>query len=46
MYKSIIYRDVEICKLQSGYTVFYEGDEVYFETVDDAMLFIDEVIVK
>lgn len=39
-----IYRGHEICKFDdAGYLVEYLGDEVYFETVDDAKLFIDEI---
>jgi hypothetical protein len=38
-----IYRGYEICKMNAGYTVEYLGDEIYFNTVDDAKLFIDEI---
>lgn len=34
-------KDIEI--LGNGYTVFYHGDEVYFDTIEGAMEFIDEV---
>lgn len=30
-------------KFGNGYTVFFEGDEIYFETKEDAERFIEEV---
>lgn len=37
------YRDYEIDIFADGYTVCYCGDEVYFDTVEDAKAFIDEI---
>jgi len=39
------YRDytIEESYLMSGYTVYYHGDEIYFETLDGAKDFIDSL---
>ena len=37
----MIYKGYEIQPFGNGFTVFFEGDEVYFETQEDAELFID-----
>jgi len=37
------YKGYEIELFGNGYTVFYCGDEVYFNTVEEAKAFIDEV---
>ena len=37
------YRGYWIDHHRSGFTVFYEGDEIYFGTVKEAQAFIDEV---
>lgn len=29
-------------KFGSGYTVFFEGDELYFDTEEDAKAFLDD----
>lgn len=39
-----VYKEYEICKLGNGFTVFYEGDEVYFQTLEEARNFISEII--
>ena len=38
-----VYKSFEICKLGSGFTVEYEGDEIYFGSVEEAMDFIDSL---
>lgn len=38
-----MYKGYEIEVFGSGYTVFYEGDEIFFDTQEDAKAFIDEV---
>lgn len=30
-------------KFGNGYTVFYQGDEIYFDTMEEAQEFIDEM---
>lgn len=35
------YKGYEIESFGKGYTVFYQGDELYFDTVEDAENFID-----
>lgn len=30
-------------KFGNGYTVFYQGDEIYFDTYEDAAKFLAEV---
>lgn len=30
-------------KFMNGYTVFYEGDEIYFDTYEEAEAFIEEM---
>ena len=37
------YRGYTIEELFGGYTVFYHGDEIYFDTLDGAKEFIDEL---
>ena len=37
------YRGYTIEELFGGYTVFYHGDEIFFETLDGAKEFIDEL---
>lgn len=37
------YKGFYIEPFRNGYTVFYQGDEVYFDSVDEAKQFIDEV---
>lgn len=37
------YKGFEIEKFGKGFTVLFEGDEVYFGSVDEAKKFIDEV---
>ena len=34
---------MDIEKFGNGYTVFYLGDEIYFDTEDEARKFIEEV---
>ena len=41
----INYKDNSITILGDGVTVFYEGEELYFDTVDEAKSFIDENII-
>lgn len=36
-----IYKNYEISTFSSGYTVFFEGEELYFDTLEDARAFID-----
>ena len=36
------YKDNSITIMENGVTVFYEGDELYFDSIDDAKAFIDE----
>jgi hypothetical protein len=38
-----MYKGYEIEIFGSGYTVFYEGDEIYFDSQEAAKAFIDEV---
>lgn len=40
---TIKYRGYTIERFMSGYTVFYNGDEVYFTTVTEAQEFIDSL---
>lgn len=41
--KTIWYKGESICYDDFGYyTVFYEGDDVMFDTVEDAKQFIDD----
>lgn len=42
--KAIGYRGYEIEEFGNGFTVFFEGDEIYFDTVDDAKWFIDGLL--
>ena len=42
MAKMTMYKGYEIEVFGPGYTVFFEGDEVYFDTVEEAKAFIDE----
>lgn len=35
------YKGYEIEPFGNGYTVFYEGDELYFEKEDEVIAFID-----
>ena len=35
------YKGFEIEELFGGYTVTFEGDEIYFDTVEEAKEFID-----
>jgi hypothetical protein len=37
-----MYKGYEIEAFGSGYTVFFCGDEIYFDTEDEAKAFIDE----
>lgn len=37
-----MYKGYEIEEFGPGYTVFFEGDEVYFNTIEEAKAFIDE----
>lgn len=37
------YKGFTIEKLFGGYTVLFEGDEVFFDTIEQAKAFIDEV---
>lgn len=37
-----MYKGYEIEVFGSGYTVFYEGDEIYFDTEEEAKAFIDQ----
>lgn len=37
-----MYKGYEIEPFESGYTVFFCGDEIYFDTEDEAKAFIDE----
>lgn len=37
------YKGYEIETFGNGYTVFYQGDEIYFDTEAEAKAFIDEV---
>jgi len=39
----MVYKGYEIETFSNGYTVFYHGDEVYFDTIEQAKAFIDEV---
>ena len=39
----VVYKSFEICPYKNGYTVDYCGDMVYFDTVEDAMEFIDSL---
>lgn len=38
----MVYKGYEIEDFMTGYTVFYNGDEIYFDTIDEAKAFIDE----
>lgn len=33
-------------KFGEGYTVFYEGDEIYFDTYEEAEAFVNEYIIE
>lgn len=35
--------DYEIESFGNGYTVYYQGDELYFTTLEEAEAFIEEV---
>lgn len=35
--------EIEATYALHGYTVFYEGDEIYFDAIDEAKAFIEEV---
>lgn len=37
------YREYTITEHGSGYTVFYMGEEIFFDTLDGAKMFIDEL---
>lgn len=37
-----MYKGYEIEVFGPGYTVFFDGDEVYFDTVEEAKEFIDQ----
>lgn len=37
-----MYKGYEIETFGPGYTVFFEGDEIYFDTEEEAKAFIDE----
>ena len=37
-----MYKGYEIEIFGSGFTVFFEGDEIYFNTEEEAKAFIDE----
>ena len=34
-------KEIAIERFGNGYTVFYEGDEIYFDTLEDAEQFIE-----
>ena len=36
------YKGNDITYFNDGYTVFFEGDELYFGTIEEAKQFIDE----
>ena len=38
-----MYKGYEIDEFGEGFTVFYCGDEIYFETFNEAKEFIDEL---
>lgn len=42
-YKGFAIEDDGIFSDDYPYSVFYDGDEVLFETIEDAMKFIDEI---
>lgn len=35
------YRNYWIDRFGAGYTVFFEGDEIYFSSIEEAKAFID-----
>lgn len=37
------YKGYEIETFGSGYTVYYMGDEIFFDTLEESMRFIDDV---
>ena len=37
------YKGYEVDTFGNGFTVFYQGDEVYFDTAKEAEAFIDEI---
>lgn len=37
------YREYTITEHGSGYKVFYMGEEIFFNTLDDTKMFIDEL---
>lgn len=39
----IEYKNYFIEKFMSGYTVYFNGDEVFFNTVEEAQEFIDNI---
>lgn len=41
--KMMNYREYTITEHGSGYTVFYMGEEIFFDTLDGAKMFIDEL---
>lgn len=41
--KDMTYKGYEIETFFEGFTVFFEGDEIYFDTMDEAKRFIDEL---
>lgn len=40
------YREYTITACGTGFTVFYCGDEVYFESMDEAVGFIDSLFFE
>ena len=36
------YKGIEYEVFENGFTVFFEGDEIYFETEEEVKEFIDE----
>lgn len=40
----MFYKGYEIENFGSGYTVCYQGDEIHFETIEEAKMFIEGVV--